>query len=53
MGITKNLKVRYKIKIVNCSREKIEENIFDFSTTANRISGKVNMLQAIQFVSES
>ncbi|CAI6362394.1 unnamed protein product [Macrosiphum euphorbiae] len=33
--------------------EKIEENLFDPSATANQISGIINVLQAIQFVSES
>ncbi|KAE9522886.1 hypothetical protein AGLY_016697 [Aphis glycines] len=53
MGIIKNLKVRYRMKLVNFILEKIEENLFDQSATANQISGKINILQAIQFVSES
>jgi len=53
MGIIKNLKVRYRIKLVNFILEMIEENLFDPSATANQISGKINILQAIQFVSES
>jgi len=40
MGIIKNLNVRYRMKLVNFILEKIEENIFDSSTTANKIRGK-------------
>ncbi|XP_050549077.1 tigger transposable element-derived protein 6-like [Daktulosphaira vitifoliae] len=53
MGIIKNLKVKYRIKLVNFILEKIEEKLFDSSATANQISGKINILQAIQFVFES
>ncbi|XP_025420572.1 tigger transposable element-derived protein 4-like [Sipha flava] len=53
MGIIKDLKMRYRMKLVNFILEKIEEKLFDSSTSANQISGKINMLQAIQFISES
>jgi hypothetical protein len=52
-GIIKNLKVKYRMKLVHFILEKIEENLFDPSATANQISSKINILQAIQFVSES
>ncbi|KAL4096550.1 hypothetical protein QTP88_021480 [Uroleucon formosanum] len=39
--------------IQHLDMEKIEENLFDQSATANQICGKINILQAIQFVSES
>ncbi|KAL4101085.1 hypothetical protein QTP88_021105 [Uroleucon formosanum] len=53
MGIIKNLKVKYRMKLVHFILEKIEESLFDQSATADKISGKINILQAIQFVSES
>ncbi|XP_060879159.1 tigger transposable element-derived protein 4-like [Metopolophium dirhodum] len=39
MGIIKNLKVRYRMKLVHFILEEIEENLFDQSATANQISG--------------
>ncbi|XP_026816812.1 tigger transposable element-derived protein 4-like [Rhopalosiphum maidis] len=53
MGIIKNLKMRYRMKLVNFILEKIEEKLFDSSATASQISRKINILQAIQFISES
>jgi len=53
MGIIRNLKVRYRMKLVNFILEKIEEKLIDSSATANQISSKIKILQVIQFVSES
>ncbi|CAI6372781.1 unnamed protein product [Macrosiphum euphorbiae] len=53
IDIIKNLKVRYRMKLVHFILEKIEENLFDPFATANQISGKINVLQAIQFAYES
>ncbi|VVC42571.1 DDE superfamily endonuclease domain, partial [Cinara cedri] len=53
MGIIKNLKVSYRMKLVNFILEKIEGKLFDPAATANQISGKINILQVTQFVSES
>lgn len=50
MGIIKNLKVRYRMKLVNFILENNEEKLFDSS--AYQISGQINILQIIQFVSE-
>jgi hypothetical protein len=47
IGVVKNLNVKYRMKLVNFILEKIEEKLFDPSATANEISGKINILQAI------
>lgn len=46
MDSIKNLKVGYRMKLINFILENIEEKLFDSSTTANQISGKINILQA-------
>lgn len=53
MGIIKNLKTLYRGKLVNYIVESIDDNLLTSSSTARDISAKINLLQAIQFLTDS
>ncbi|VVC35212.1 DDE superfamily endonuclease domain, partial [Cinara cedri] len=53
MGVIQNLKVKYRATLVNYILEKIEDNLLEPQSTAIDISKKINILQAIQFISDS
>ena len=53
MVIIKNLKTLYHGKLVNYIIEKIEEKLVTSSSTSKEISVKINILQAVQFVTDS
>ncbi|XP_051784514.1 tigger transposable element-derived protein 6-like [Erpetoichthys calabaricus] len=53
MGIIKNLKTLHRGKLVSYILEAIEENLLQESSTVTDVSGKINILQAIQFVADS
>ncbi|XP_060872747.1 tigger transposable element-derived protein 6-like [Metopolophium dirhodum] len=53
MGVIQNLKVKYRATLVNYILEKIEDNLLESKSTAIDISKKINILQAIQFISDS
>jgi len=53
MGIIQNLKTLYRGKLVNYILESIDGNIFTIASTAREISGKINIFQAIQFITDS
>jgi hypothetical protein len=53
MGVIQNLKVKYRAILVNYILENIEDNVLEPQSTAIDISKKINILQAIQFISDS
>lgn len=53
MGVIQNLKVKYRATLVNYILDKIEDNLLESKSTAIDISKKINILQAIQFISDS
>lgn len=53
MGVIQNLKVKYRAILVNYILEKIEDNLLEPQSTAIDINKKMNILQAIQFISDS
>jgi|UniRef100_A0A2S2PV40 hypothetical protein len=53
IGVIQNLKVKYRATLVNYILEKIEDNLFEPKSTAIDISKKINILQAIQLISDS
>jgi len=53
MGVIQNLKVKYRATLVNYILEKIEDNLLEPKSTVIDISKKINILQAIQFISDS
>ena len=53
MGVIQNLKVKYRATLANYILEKIEDNLLESKSTAIDISKKINILQAIQFISDS
>ncbi|XP_072119240.1 tigger transposable element-derived protein 4-like [Mobula birostris] len=53
MGIIKKLKTLYRRKLVNHILEAIEENLLTSSATAKEVCARVNLLHAIQFVTDS
>jgi len=53
MGVIQNLKIKYRATLVNYILEKIEDNLLEPKSTAIDISKKINILQAIQFISDS
>jgi hypothetical protein len=53
MGIIRNLKKLYHGKLVNHILDAIEENLLTSFSTAKEVSSNVNLLQAVQFVTDS
>jgi hypothetical protein len=53
MGIIKNFKMLYRRKSVNHILDEIEENLLTSFSTAKEVSSKFNLLQAVQFVTDS
>ena len=53
MGIIRNLKLFHCQKLVSLTIEGVENEVFREATTATDVSSKVNVLQAIQFISDS
>jgi len=53
LGVIQNLKVKYRATLVTYILEKIEDNLLEPKSTAINISKKINILQAIQLISDS
>lgn len=53
ISVIQNLKVKYRATLVNYILEKIEDNLLEPKSTAIDISKKINILQAILFISDS
>ncbi|XP_035206840.1 tigger transposable element-derived protein 6-like [Stegodyphus dumicola] len=53
MGIIKNLKTLYRVRLVNYIFEAIEERWLTSLSKASEASAKVNILQAVTFVADS
>lgn len=53
MGVIKNMKALYREKLVHLILQTIEDGLLSSSSSANDVSSRVNVLQAIQFVADS
>jgi len=51
MGVIQNLKVKYRTTLVNNILENIKDNLLQTQSTTINISKKINILQAIEFIS--
>jgi len=53
MGVIRNLKVKYKATMINYILEKIKDNLLQPQSTAIDIGKEIDILQAIQFISDN
>jgi hypothetical protein len=53
MGIVKNLKILYCVKLVNFIREATQENVLVSTSAAKKVSARIDLLQAVQFIADS
>jgi hypothetical protein len=53
MGIIKNLEPSYHVELVNYILEAIQENLLTSSSTAKKVSARIELLKAVQFIVNS
>jgi hypothetical protein len=53
MGIITNLKILYRVKLVNYILEAIAENLMTSSSAPKEVSARIDLLQAVKFITVS